>query len=143
MQLLSWAKGKKTYLAVAAGVALGVADAFGYHVALPHWLQWIAGSTVLGFLRSGITNEVESRTSTAVADLLTWWRTVMPLVVDSSNENALRQLPNLVSLPSGAIVPTGKDNIIIGRPTPKDIPEVQATQALNRASLNQQGPQAK
>ena len=68
MKLLSWTNGWKTYLTVAAGISVGVAQHFGYHV--PGYLDWILGFLGLGFGRMAITRQSQI-TADAVLALIT------------------------------------------------------------------------
>ncbi len=64
MKLISLKSGWKTYAVVAAGLALGAAQAVGVHV--PGWLDMVLGFLGLGALRHG----VQSQTATVIANVL-------------------------------------------------------------------------
>lgn len=63
MKLLNWQNGRKTYMVVVVGIALGVADHFGWHV--PGWADWALTFLGLGTLR----HAVETQSAKSAADL--------------------------------------------------------------------------
>lgn len=66
-RLLEFSKNKKTYAVVAVGLALGVADALGYHV--PSYVEWGLAFLGLGTVRSSIKNH-SAETSRAMLELV-------------------------------------------------------------------------
>lgn len=124
-KLISWAQGRKTYIVIAVGVAMGIAQ--HYNVPIPWWVN--IGLMALGgsALRKGVTDET-AKTATDLAALM---GTVMDSVRTSS-EAASRPLPAAVVLPSGRTV-------MIGKPSPSGQSPAQET--VETAALNaaQQG----
>lgn len=55
MKLISITKGYKTYITVAVGIGLGIAQALGYHI--PTYVDVITGFLGLGFHRLAIQNQ--------------------------------------------------------------------------------------
>jgi hypothetical protein len=53
MKLLSWSTGKKTYITVAVGIAVGAAQAYGLHI--PSWVNWLLTFAGIGFTRSAVS----------------------------------------------------------------------------------------
>lgn len=65
IRLKSFSSGWKTYAITVAGLGLGVADYYGYHI--PHWAEIILGFAGLGTARMAI----QKQTSTTVSDVVT------------------------------------------------------------------------
>lgn len=129
MKLLDFAKGKKTYITVAVGLAIGVYAALTGHD-IPVWAYALLGFAGLGFQRSALSNQAQIAT-TGVLSLVqaVLSRVAIPDRVDGTN------LP--VTLPEShrANGEETTQTIVIGQPTPTSIPEIEATKALNKAQL--------
>ena len=121
MKLLSFAQGWRTYGAIAAGVALGIAQHFGVQV------PWWASIGLLAFGAASLRASVTAETAKTADDMAALLGTILPAI--SSPEQAAA-LPAAVKLPSGRTV-------IIGQPTPAGIPPTVVTGELNRAEAAQ------
>ena len=77
-KILDYLKGKKTYITVAVGIAVGVAQGLGYHV--PPQTDVILGFLGLGFHRAGV--QAASEQTTKDVD------TLVKAVIDSLNSAA-------------------------------------------------------
>lgn len=130
MTLLSWADGKKTYITVGLGIALGVAQGFG--VPIPSWVDWILGFMGLGFHRSALTNAVAAQSLYATQAFETLFQTV---VTQTSKPVEVITTGNVVPvLPATATSPAV--TVTIGQPSPATATEEQVTDALNAAQLS-------
>lgn len=122
MTLLTWAQGKKTYLTVAVGIALGVAQGLGVHV--PGWLDWILGFAGLGFHRSALTNSMAAQSE------------YLTKAFEAFTQTTLQQISVPVSTVAvGSSVSVDGQTVVIGKPTPTKLDEQKVTDALNAAQL--------
>lgn len=127
MKLLEWTKGKKTYLTIAVGVALGVYQGVTGHD-VPSYVYLGLGLLGLGFHRSALTDQTKKITELveAVAGSILTQITVpdpQPVAVN----------PVLIEHTVVPVVPTV--SITVGKPSPKTVSEEQVTDALNAAQL--------
>lgn len=124
MNLVSFSKGKKTYLVILAGIALGVAE--HYHVPIPWWANLALFALGGGALRKGVTDE----TAKAADDVAALIATVLPAI--SAPDAQTAALPPSVKLPSGRTV-------VLGKPSPagqSPADEAAETKALNAAQAS-------
>lgn len=80
MKFISWADGSKTYIVCAAGVILGVAQAFNVHI--PGWVDW-----VLVFLGgSALRHGIQTQSAQATEDAIVVARTILDQVTVKSTK---------------------------------------------------------
>ena len=120
-KFLAWTQGKKTYAAVAVGLALGAANAAGYHE--PPWVDWILAAFGLGALRAAVT----SQTSQTAIDMITLVRTILENVTEPAQS---APVPQSVRLPSGKVVTLGR------RSNVEPAEETAETRALNKEQFD-------
>lgn len=126
-QLVSWANGKKTYLAIGVGFAVAIAQALG--VQIPGWVDFALGLAGLGFHRAAVAQNTQALSAViqAVEQLAT-----------GTESQILVATPQTVSPSSGPRtiqVQTGQ-TILVGKPSPTTASETDITAALNKAELH-------
>lgn len=99
-RLLDFSKNKKTYAVVAVGIALGIADAFGYHV--PSYVEWGLAFLGLGTMRSSLKNHSAETTKAVVSLIQEALKDVSeeePVKDPRSNEVAVERSEDQLELP--------------------------------------------
>lgn len=124
-KFLTWADGKKTYITVGLGIALGVAQGLGFHA--PSWIDWVLGFAGLGFHRSALTNAVSAQSQAATQALEAVVQTVLTQI-------EVQPAP-VSAVAVGQTVTVDDTPVVIGQPTPKGLDEQKVTDALNAAQI--------
>jgi hypothetical protein len=115
MKLLSWSTGKKTYITVAVGIAVGAAQAYGLHI--PSWVNWLLTFAGIGFTRSAVTGQSQAAVQALQVLITDVLSQVSQPTVTVSNTAATETTPAttvtkvepstpvITSVPSGVLTP--------------------------------------
>lgn len=130
MKFLDWAKGKKTYLAVAAGLGVGLYQYFTGHD-VPVYVNWGLMFLGLGAARSAISDQ----TKAAAFSAQTLFNTVLNLVEVPDPPPVTVVIPHSAVQAGETVQVTPTVSVTVGKPTPKNLSEEAVTDALNAAQI--------